>query len=302
MLEQITGFLTSAESAANMTSDLAGGMSAGLPDTVLYTVAIILLIILGWFIIMGIASLVLFIISCVKQNIPLTDLLKRSFGSFKALYRPMFKYYLPLIILSFFVGVFNLATNLLDILSDVYPNLAVIYALVSLVAFPFVIANAIYVGVLDSSLAKSYYNSLKTRKFSFSWISAGEYFRLIWLSILYFLIIIASLLLLGIPLLFLPAISLFLRYPILNEGKSAGATIKKLINMLKKDFWNLMFLYAIYGLIVGAASVITYFVPVLGYVAIVVVVTPISTLFTAEAYNLLNKGYEKGGYKTTKRG
>lgn len=302
MLEQITGFLVSTEDAAiNMTSDMAGGLASGLPDAVLRTLVVIALVFLGWLVILGITSIILFIISCVKQNIPLSELLNKSFSSFKALYRQMFKYYLPLIILSFIVGIYNLISNILQIFETAIPNSSSWAFLIMLLFAPFIIATSIYMGVLDSSLAKSYYNSLKTKKFSFTWITWGEFFRLIWISILYFLMVLASLLLLGIPLLFLPVISLFFRHPILNEGMGAGETIRKLISMLKKDFWNLMFFYGIYGLIVGGVSVVFQIVPVIGYVAVMVIVTPIATLLATEAYYLLNKNYEQGGKKAIKK-
>ena len=284
MLESITGLITSVENAT--------GIAAGDP-ALNTTFWIILAVLIGWAVLLGLAYLVLAIISCVRQKFPLTDLLSRSFASFKALYKPMLKYYIPLMILSFIVGIYNLLSNLLTLLADAMPNSNAISFIILMVFLPFILASAIYTGVLDSSLAKSYYNSLKTRKFAFGWISFGEFIKLLGVGILYSLMLLASFFLLGIPLLFLPAISLFLRFPLLNEGKGIGETIGKSIDMLKKDFWNVFFFYFIYSLLVGFVSGLIQIVPVVGYVAVMVIIVPISTLLSAEAYYYLNKNYEK---------
>jgi hypothetical protein len=166
---------------------------------------------------------------------------------------------------------------------------------------PFLIASLIYFGLLDSSLAKSYYASLKTKKFVFKWLSFGEFIKLIFLGLVYFLISVASLILLGIPLLFLPAISLFMRFPLLNEGKGITGSIGKIISMFKKDFWNLFFFYFIFSLLTGFASSFVQNIPLIGYIAVMVMVRPFSTLLSAEAYNHLNKSYEGKGKRVRAR-
>ena len=289
MLEPVTGYLTS----ENLTVAGLGNV----PPSLNPAVFVIFGLLIAWAVLFGLAYLVLAIISCVRQKLPLSDLLKRSFNSFKSLVRPMLRYYIPLMILSFIVGIFLLIFNIMRIFTNLVPAGSMAMIVLLLVFIPVIVATSIYFAVLDNSLAKSYYNSLKARKFAFKWISFEELIRLIGLGLVYSIIIIASLFLLGIPLLFLPAISLFLRFPLLNEGKGIGATISKLVSMLRKDFWNLFFFYFIYSLLIGFVSSFIQYIPIIGYMAVMVVVVPFSTLLSAEAYYYLNKNYELAGKK-----
>ncbi len=286
MLEQITGFSTI----------FAGTREPSASEAV--AIAAILGVIV-WCIILGIAYLVLAVISCFRQKLPLSEIVGGAFRSFGQLWRQMLKYYIPLIILSFAGGVSILLINLFNYLVPFGTGL--LPGLFLLVLSPLFLALAIYMGVLDSSLAKSYYTSLKTGKFRFSWISFGEFMRVIGVGFLYFVLIMASVLLLGIPLIFLPAISLFLRFPLLNEGKGIVETMSKLLSMLRKDFWNIFFFYFIYSLAAGLASGITQVMPVIGYMASALIVAPLSTLLSAQAYFLLNNRYEKEGKKAPKK-
>ncbi|MFH1399478.1 MAG: hypothetical protein ABIG95_05190 [Candidatus Woesearchaeota archaeon] len=202
-----------------------------------------LVLIILWVGMLLLIQLVLFIISCVKHDLSFSNAVDKSVAGFKKYYIKFFHYYVPIIVI----------TLVLSFIAIMLPFSGT-FMKIGMLALSFVLAviQGTYFFVVDTSLAKSYYLSLKGKKFVFMWMSGYQFVKLFAVGLILLALFIPSLLLLGIPFLFIGYIMPFVRYPIIVEDLGVIESIQKAFGLLRKRFWDMVFFTSMYGFLLFA--------------------------------------------------
>lgn len=251
-------------------------------------------LILVWVIILIVINFILFLISIAKHDISLKQVWNNAMESFKANFGSFFKYYIIIIVLSI---LFVVTGVWLPAEPDSVGSLGL-----GLLMLPLLFFFGVYYFMLDTSLAKSYYHSKKS-PFVFTWISWGQAGKLFAVGILYFFMMLFSLLLLGIPIIFLGFMIPFVRYPIIVEDTGVMESIKRGFGMLKKEFWNIVFFVSIYGFVVTILNSVFGQIPYINQIvslATLVFVQPFGTMLITEVYFQTEQKYLKDSAKASK--
>lgn len=265
VFEQITGFAT------NLTGI----------DPELLAMGAFITIFAVWLGLLLLTQLVLFIISIIKKDVDFGATLTKSFESFKEIYPKLVKYYA---ILAIPVIIISLADFIKIFVQDEMAS-----AFIALFAAPFSIFVAIFVFVLDTSLAKSYYKTPKN--FSLSWITGKQVGKLFVVGLIYLVFFVLSFLLLGFPLIILGLMLPFVRYPIIVSDSTVGESIKRAWAMVKKEFWNIFFFVSVYGIFMLVINLIFGWVPVIGSLISYLLIQPFATILFTDIYRATESEY-----------
>jgi hypothetical protein len=241
-------------------------------------------------------NLILFLISWAKHTIPLKDAFTNAMKEFKKYFKGIFKYYIPVIMIFLFQVIFFGYNKYLETStgSGFLDSFSLSVRLIIIIS-PIVL-QIIYYFIVDTSLAKSYYQSLQNNQFQFSWINFSQIIKLFFLSILYGILFI-----LGLPFLMIPSLLLgymlpFIRYPIITENKGIFESIRRGFGILKKEFWNVVFYVSIYAAMISIFNSTFNEVPYLGDLVslfTLIIVQPIGTIFFTDFYFKIENKYLK---------
>jgi hypothetical protein len=259
----------------------------------------IFFIIIGWILLLSLINFILFVISCFKHDIPFNNLISKATNSFTKNYKSIFKYYIPICVTWFLLFVYYI----FSLFFPTFVNLGLaFYILIGLVYLISFIQN-FYFFIVDTSLAKSYYKSILSKEFSFSWISIIQIIKLIVIGIIYLIFFVLSILLLGIPWIFLGYILPFVRYPVIVEDKGIIESIKIAFGILKDEFWNVVFYIGIYGLIFLIFNMSLGIIPILNQISnliTMILIQPFATIYFTEVYYEVENKYMRDEAKAGK--
>jgi len=266
-----------------MMMNLITGLVTGDAYSPLYVAGAFLAVILGIILINSIISITLFIISCFRHDLDITEVFRKSFVAYRNNYRKLLPYYVPVIALWLILSVVSGVLSISDIMGKEVSSIVAMLWLI-----PWLIQSAYY-AILDSSLAKSYYQS---KEISFVWLSISQVLKLIVLAIIYLLMFLCTGLLLFIPAVLLGLAAPFMRYPIIVEDKGVFESIRSGFGILRKHFWDVVFFVGIYSGILTTISFTLGGIPLLQDIATLatfLVFQPFATLFFTEVYTRLER-------------
>jgi hypothetical protein len=264
-----------------MAFDQLTGMAATALESIypeLAVLGILGIYIILWFVFLGIVGTVIFVISFFKHDSSFKETFNNTITGFKKIYKQVFKYYIPIIVLVLITGGIEFSSRYLDISTDQYwiLTLGTVQLLLAIILI-------IYYIVIDTTLAKSYYHSIG-KKFELRWITGRQIGKIFLLSLIIVFTYLASFAFLGIPLIILTYMIPFLRYPIIVGDTGIIESIKRIWNMVFSNFWNVVYFVTMSGIIIGGVSFLTGLIPILGDVIGIVILAPFSTLLYTEIY------------------
>ncbi|MBU0758068.1 MAG: hypothetical protein KKF44_08410 [Nanoarchaeota archaeon] len=215
------------------------------PDVVNILLIAIGLLILVFFL----TFIIIFIMSCFKHKISLDDAFALPKDFLRTYYSKYLKYYIAAGIILLYVSVFESVSTFAGLFGNT-TLLARLSPIVSLFVYflPIIIA-AVYAGIVDLSVIKSYYNHVRNKKMNYAWISFFQVIKLIILGLIFLILILFSGILLMLPLLIFIVVQSIAIYSIATKDKGIIEGIKEGILILKKGFWDAFFYIVLYSLI-----------------------------------------------------